>query len=54
MTPEQFAAQAPIHPKSLEDYRIWEGLLRKWNARINLVAPKSLPDFWQRHALDSA
>lgn len=54
MTPEQFATQAPIHPDSLSDYRTWEVLLRKWNARINLVAPKSLPAFWQRHALDSA
>lgn len=54
MTPEEFAAQAPIHPDSLIDYRLWEGLLQKWNSRINLVAPKSLPDFWQRHALDSA
>lgn len=54
MTPEQFAAEAPIHPDSLDDYRTWEAMLRKWNARINLVAPKSLPEFWQRHALDSA
>lgn len=54
MTPEDFAAQAPIHPESLDDYRHWETLLRKWNARINLVAPKSLPDFWNRHAFDSA
>ncbi|MGB6231107.1 MAG: 16S rRNA (guanine(527)-N(7))-methyltransferase RsmG [Litorimonas sp.] len=54
MTPEQFAAQAPIHPDSLQDYRIWERLLGKWNARINLVAPDSLSDFWSRHALDSA
>lgn len=54
MTPEEFAAQAPIHPDSLDDYRTWDALLRKWNARINLVAPKSLPEFWQRHALDSA
>lgn len=54
MTPEQFAEAAPLHPDSLADYRIWEQLLRKWNARINLVAPNSLPDFWQRHALDSA
>jgi len=54
MTPQEFAAQAPIHPDSLSDYQRWEALLQKWNARINLVAPKSLPDFWQRHALDSA
>lgn len=54
MTLEKFSALAPVHPESLGDYRHWEMLLRKWNARINLVAPKSLPDFWNRHALDSA
>jgi len=54
MSPEDFAQQAPIEPESLDDYRVWEALLQKWNARINLVAPKSLPDFWRRHALDSA
>lgn len=50
----EFANRAPIHPDSVADYQIWEQLLRKWNARINLVAPDSLPDFWARHALDSA
>ena len=54
MTPEQFATSAPISPQSLHDYQIWEQQLQKWNARINLVAPNSLPDFWSRHALDSA
>ena len=29
-------------------------LLAKWQARINLVAPKSLPEAWTRHVLDSA
>lgn len=28
-------------------------LLTKWNARINLVAPSTLPDIWTRHILDS-
>jgi 16S rRNA (guanine527-N7)-methyltransferase len=54
MTPEQFAKAAAIRPDSLTDYQVWEQQLRKWNKRINLVAPKSLPDFWTRHALDSA
>jgi 16S rRNA (guanine527-N7)-methyltransferase len=54
MNAEQFAERAPIHPGSLADYQKWEALLRKWNARINLVAPNSLPEFWERHALDSA
>ncbi|GLQ20558.1 16S rRNA (guanine(527)-N(7))-methyltransferase RsmG [Algimonas porphyrae] len=49
-----FANRAPIHPASLADYQRWEQLLRKWNARINLVAPDSLDHFWNRHALDSA
>ncbi|TVQ01243.1 MAG: 16S rRNA (guanine(527)-N(7))-methyltransferase RsmG [Roseinatronobacter sp.] len=29
-------------------------LLHKWNAHINLVAASTLPDFWDRHVLDSA
>lgn len=29
-------------------------LLVKWQARINLVAPKTLPEVWTRHVLDSA
>ncbi|MFZ8346267.1 RsmG family class I SAM-dependent methyltransferase, partial [Staphylococcus aureus] len=29
-------------------------LLVKWNARINLVGPKTLDDPWTRHILDSA
>ena len=34
----------------LEDYG---ELLRKWNARINLVSRESLNDLWRRHMLDS-
>lgn len=29
-------------------------LVEKWNPAINLVAPGSLPDAWQRHVIDSA
>ena len=49
-----FAACAPISPHSLADYDRWVALLAKWNAKINLVAPSTLPDVWLRHALDSA
>jgi len=35
----------------LERYR---QLLAEWNARMNLVGPATLPDFWNRHAWDSA
>ena len=51
---EGFARKAPVHPGSIDDYAHWQALLRKWNARINLVAPGTLDAFWTRHALDSA
>ena len=31
----------------------FEAILRKWNARINLVSDKSLNEFWTRHVVDS-
>lgn len=35
----------------LERYRL---MLEEGNAVMNLVGPASLPDFWNRHAMDSA
>lgn len=32
----------------------YAALLVKWQARINLVGPATLPDLWRRHFLDSA
>lgn len=54
MTPDEFLKTGLINPECLDDYKIWLAYLQKWNRRINLVAPKSLPEFWSRHALDSA
>lgn len=33
---------------------IYAALLRKWQAKINLVGHKTLADLWRRHMLDSA
>lgn len=33
---------------------IYEELLRRWQAKINLVAPNTLGDIWGRHFADSA
>ncbi len=38
---------------TLPIFEVWEGLLRRWNERINLVSPGAMDDFWGRHALDS-
>ncbi|MDX2258703.1 MAG: 16S rRNA (guanine(527)-N(7))-methyltransferase RsmG [Hyphomicrobiaceae bacterium] len=32
----------------------YEGLLRRWQKTINLVAPRTLDEIWQRHFADSA
>lgn len=34
--------------------KAFESEFRRWSARINLAAPSTLPDLWQRHVIDSA
>src|SRR5438128_8705975 len=49
-----FAALANANPAQLADLEAFRARLADWNARINLVGPATLPDFWSRHAWDSA
>lgn len=51
---ESFAAAAHVSRETMERLEIYEALLRKWQASINLVAPSTLPDLWNRHFWDSA
>jgi 16S rRNA (guanine527-N7)-methyltransferase len=39
---------------TLDKLETYAALLAKWQARINLVGPATLPDLWRRHFLDSA
>jgi 16S rRNA (guanine527-N7)-methyltransferase len=39
---------------TLDRLEIYAALLTKWQAKINLVGPATLPDLWRRHFLDSA
>ncbi len=52
-TPQDFTDHTNVPRGTLSDYVQWEALLRKWNKRINLVAPKEVDAFWHRHAFDS-
>lgn len=59
MTPEQFVAEMAalginVSRETLQSLVAYERLLTKWQARINLVGPDTLPDIWRRHFLDSA
>jgi 16S rRNA (guanine527-N7)-methyltransferase len=44
----------PVSRETFERLVAFEGLFRKWAARINLSAPSTLSDVWSRHILDSA
>jgi len=52
-TAEDFADATNVPHGTILAFSQWYGLLRKWNAQINLVAPKEIDQFWHRHAYDS-
>ena len=39
---------------AMADLAAWRNLLADWSQRMNLIGPRELPQFWARHALDSA
>lgn len=49
-----FAAVSGASPAQVADLESYQALLAEWNDRMNLVGPATLPDFWNRHAWDSA
>lgn len=44
----------PVSRETFESLLELESLLLRWNQRINLVSPSTIPDLWERHILDSA
>lgn len=43
-----------VSRETLSWLEIYAALLEKWQAKINLVGPATIPDLWRRHFLDSA
>jgi 16S rRNA (guanine527-N7)-methyltransferase len=54
LTRDEFASHIEISPENLQRLSTYADLLAKWQARINLVGPSTIPDLWRRHMLDSA
>jgi 16S rRNA (guanine527-N7)-methyltransferase len=54
LTPEQFQAATGVSRETLGSLVRYAEALARWQPRINLVAPATLPDLWRRHMLDSA
>jgi 16S rRNA (guanine527-N7)-methyltransferase len=54
MTIELFSQHCDVSRETLARLTVYAGLLDRWQSKINLISPASLPDLWQRHMLDSA
>ena len=54
MTAEEFQKVTGAWPERLADLERFRIMLTEANEVMNLVGPDSLPDFWNRHAWDSA
>jgi len=51
---DAFVQAAAVTPDALTAFDAYADLLARWQARINLVGPKTLEVLWHRHFLDSA
>ena len=49
-----FQEATGVSRETLDRLAAYEATLRKWQPKINLVGPSTLPDSWRRHFLDSA
>ena len=54
MSPDDFQAATGTDSATMARLTTYAETLVKWQARINLVGPDTLPDLWHRHMLDSA
>ena len=54
MTADEFQSLTGAWPERMADLSVFLERLTETNAVMNLVGPDSLPDFWNRHAFDSA
>ncbi len=54
MTQDAFQERFPVSRETLDRLNAYYGLLKAWNARINLVGKTTLDDAWSRHFADSA
>src|SRR3954467_9567551 len=54
MDATEFARLSGATPTQIADLERFRQMLEGGNAVMNLVGPATLPDFWSRHAWDSA
>lgn len=52
-TPAEVAQRFDVSRESLSRLEAYVALLKKWQERLNLVAPSTLEEIWTRHIADS-
>lgn len=52
--PEAFQRALAVSRETVDRLIMYENLLRQWQRAVNLVAPGTIPDIWDRHFADSA
>jgi 16S rRNA (guanine527-N7)-methyltransferase len=52
--PADFARAFAVSHETKEKLELYASLLVRWQKAVNLVAPATLPQLWQRHFADSA
>ena len=52
--PAALAERIDVSRETMQRLETYVALVEKWQPRINLVSPNSLPDIWMRHVWDSA
>lgn len=53
-TPAAFSSAFDVSRETLEKLEAYAALLRRWQSKMNLVAPATLDEVWHRHLADSA
>lgn len=51
---DEFQRRFDVSRETIDRLVAYQALVKKWNPAINLVGRSTLPDFWQRHVVDSA
>ena len=54
MNEDEFFSRIAVSRETADKLRLYADLLKKWQPKINLVGPATIPDLWRRHFLDSA
>ena len=51
---KSYVGERTVSRETLDRLKTLESLIKRWTTKINLIAPSTIPDIWNRHIVDSA